>query len=298
MKKNQLVLGAHMSIAGGYEQAIIRAEVIGCTALQIFTKSNRQWAAKPLTAEQAQLFKKTLQESSTIKSTMVHASYLINLGSTDKAIAQKSVAGLIEELRRCQALEIPFLVLHPGAYAHSTLIESMSLISQNLNYIFEHDAGTTMILLENSAGQGSSVGSTFEELRTIYDGVENKKRIGFCFDTCHGFAAGYDFRTPTTYEALWKHFDDILGLKNLKAFHFNDSSKDLNCHVDRHAHIGKGKIGLEAFSLLMNDHRFFSIPKILETPKVTENLEQDFVNLTTLKNLLSKETKELLHIEE
>lgn len=280
-----------MSIAGGYEQAIIKGESIGCTAIQIFTKSSRQWKAKPISKEQALLFKKTLEESSCVKSVMAHASYLINIGSADKALAKKSVLALIEELQRCQDLGIPFLVLHPGAAVKSSLEESLNLVSEYLNYAFEQDTGNTMILLENTAGQGSSVGSTFEQLRVIHDGVKNKKRIGFCFDTCHAFAAGYDFSTPETYKALWKHFDDVIGLKHLKAFHMNDSAKDKDSHVDRHAHIGKGKISLEAFRLLMNDPHFFDAPKVLETPKAVTNLEQDLTNLTVLCHLLTAKTK-------
>lgn len=291
MKKKQLLLGAHMSIAGGYEQAIIKGESIGCTAIQIFTKSSRQWKAKPISKEQALLFKKTLEESSSVKSVMAHASYLINIASSDTILAKKSVDALIEELQRCHDLEIPFLVLHPGAYGKASPEESLKLVSENLNYVFEQETGLTMILLENTAGQGSSVGATFEQLGTIYDGVKNKSKIGFCFDTCHAFAAGYDFSTPEKYEAVWQHFDSIIGIKQLKAFHINDSSKDRGSHVDRHAHIGQGKIGIEGFRLLMNDSRFFDAPKILETPKAETHLDQDLINLTVLHDLLTKKTK-------
>ncbi len=285
------LLGAHMSISGGYEQAIIRGGSIGCTAIQIFTKSSRQWAAKPILPEQATIFKKTLQESS-VQSVFAHASYLINIGSADAQLAKKSATALIEELNRCHTLGIPYLVLHPGAFVKSTIAESLSLISQCLTYVLEKDVGKTIILLENTAGQGSSIGSTFEQLRLIYDSVKHKKRLGFCFDTCHAFAAGYDFSTIESYKDLWKHFDEVLGIQNLKAFHINDSVKERNSHVDRHAHIGKGKIGLEAFRLLMNDSRFYDIPKILETPKAPTNLEQDQINLAVLTSLITKDRQE------
>lgn len=288
MKKKQLLLGAHMSIAGGFEQAIIRGEELECTAIQIFTKSNRQWAAKPITVEQANLFKETLQKSSSVQFVMAHASYLINIGSADKTAAEKSVKALIEELKRCHTLGIPYLVLHPGAYTKTTLEESIHLISEYLNYAFDEDPGSTIVLLENTAGQGKSVGSTFEQLRAIYKKVKKKKRIGFCFDTCHAFAAGYDFTTPEKYKALWKHFDEVIGIEHLKAFHINDSVKGLGSHVDRHSNIGKGKIGIEAFRLIMNDPRFSDIPKVLETPKVISDMEQDQINLNLLRSLLEK----------
>jgi deoxyribonuclease IV len=298
MKKDQLLLGAHMSIAGGFQQAIIKGESIGCTAIQIFTKSSRQWNTKPITLEQSNLFKTTLQESSCVKSVMAHASYLINIGSSDKALAQKSVTALTEELQRCHTLGIPFLVLHPGAHGKATAEESLDLASQNLNYVFEQYTGDTIVLLENTAGQGSSIGSTFEQLHTIYEGTSHKNKVGFCFDTCHAFAAGYDLSTSESYEAIWNHFDKTIGLKNLKAFHLNDSAKGLGSHVDRHAHIGHGKIGLEGFRLLMNDARFFSLPKILETPKAESNLDQDLENLTVLKNLLTQTSRMKLQISE
>ncbi len=288
-KKHRLLLGAHMSVAGGYEQALIKGVSIGCTAIQLFTKSNRQWKAKAISPDQADLFKKTAQQLSI--EIVAHASYLINLASNDAAITKKSIMALIEELERCTALAIPYLVLHPGSAGKTPLAESLACVSECLNYVLEHDKGLTMILLENTAGQGSSVGSTFEELKTIFNGITHKKRVGFCFDTCHALAAGYDFRTPKLYTQMWDHFDKLIGLQHLKVFHMNDSTKDLNSHVDRHAHIGKGKIGLEGFGLIMNDPRFFDLPKILETPKTTTDLKHDLENLETLKGLLTKKTR-------
>lgn len=285
MTKNKLLLGAHLSIAGGYEQAIIKGEEIGCTALQIFTKSSRQWAAKPITPEQASLFKTTLNASS-CNTVMSHASYLINIGTADNELRQKSIVALQEELNRCTTLGIPYLVLHPGTSTQSTVEESLHNASQALTEVLTNNTGNTMILLENTAGQGSSLGSTFEQLAIIAKNISPRSRIGFCFDTCHAFAAGYSFTTQQQFTEMWDKFDDLLGLQHLKAFHCNDSAKELGSKVDRHAHIGKGKIGIEAFVLLMNDPRFFDIPKILETPKSETDLNDDIMNMTTLKNLL------------
>lgn len=286
MNKNRILLGAHLSIAGGYEQAIIKGVSIGCTAVQIFTKSSRQWAAKPITQEQALLFKHTLKNNPTLALVLAHASYLINIASSNELLAKKSVTALIEELERCSLLSIPYLILHPGAYDQSAITEGLTRISENINYALAHTPATTMILLENTAGQGSSLGRTFEQLRTIFDGVHDKKRVGFCFDTCHAFAAGYNFSSEKNYTRLWQDFDDILGLENLQAFHMNDSVKECGSHVDRHAHIGHGKIGIEAFSLLMNDQRFVTVPKILETPKSSTDLIDDSKNMEILKSLL------------
>lgn len=284
MEKKELLLGAHMSVAGGYEQAILQGESIECSAIQLFTKSNRQWIAKPIEQNQTILFQTTLQKSKCIQFVMAHASYLINVASSDPDLEKKSIESLREELERCNVLGIPFLVLHPGSSPH--IDQALERISKNITIALKNTPNNrTTILLENTAGQGSSIGSTFEQLRTIYNGIAHQEKIGFCFDTCHAFAAGYDFTTPEKYEKFWKYFDDLIGIKQLKAFHINDSLKGLGSHVDRHAHIGQGKIGLEAFSLLMNDPRFSTIPKILETPK-EEGLQEDLMNLATLKGLI------------
>lgn len=293
MQKNKLLLGAHLSIAGGYEQAIIKGDQIGCTAIQIFTQSNRQWAAKSISTEQALLFQKALQ-ASTCSMVVSHASYLINICSPDQSIHQKSTQALQEELKRCSLLGIPYLVLHPGTATNSSLEQSLQRAGQTLNTILEKDPGSTMILLETSAGQGASVGKTLEELASIAHYVTPQSRLGFCFDTCHAFAAGYNFTTPDLYEKMWQHFDSVLGLERLKVFHCNDSAKEFGSRVDRHAHIGQGKIGLDAFTLIMNDSRFFSVPKILETPKSETDLNDDIKNMEILKSLLSDDTKSLL----
>ncbi len=289
------LVGAHMSIAGGLEKSIERATSIGCTCMQIFTKSNQQWKAKEIDQASADLFKKTLK-ASTIRSVVVHASYLINLGSNDEALNKKSVHALTEELQRCQELDIPYLVLHPGSYGTSTATDCMKRIAHNLSTIIEKNPGKTMILLENTAGQGTAVGNTFEQLAFIRNHVSHPSKVGICFDTCHAFAAGYDFRTPTTYEALWNSFDKIIGLDHLKVLHMNDSKGDINSHLDRHADIGKGKLGIEAFRLICNDKRFFDIPKILETPK-DNDLKKDIENMNTLHGLLTEKTRTILGVK-
>ncbi len=285
-----------MSIAGGLEQAVKRGESIGCTAIQIFTKSNRQWDAKPLTQEAIDAFKQAFSDSPiSAKHVVTHATYLINLGSPDRSISHKSALALSQELERCNALGIPYLVLHPGSHVDSGEEHCLEQIGDNLNKILDEDTGNTIILLENMAGQGSTMGYTFEQLATMRGLVNNKKRIGFCFDTCHAFAAGYDLRTPKSYEATWHHFDKVLGLEHLHAIHLNDSKKELGSHVDRHEEIGKGQLGLEPFRLLFNDPRFFDVPKILETPKDT--LEDYAHNMETIRKLLSRETMGILGLD-
>lgn len=281
-KKDALLFGAHMSITGGLEKCFERGESIGCTAIQIFTKSNRSWHAKEITDNDASLFIETSKQSS-IKSVVVHASYLINLGSENKITNDKSVYALIEEVKRCQKLGLRYLILHPGAKQGSTENECLNIISKNINHVFSETSDQVMILLENTAGMGSSVGYTFEQLAQIIDGVKNKKRIGICFDTCHAFAAGYDFSAESGYKKMWEEFDAILGINNLKAMHINDSKKECGSKVDRHEHIEKGKIGKEAFKLLFNDEKFLNIPKILETPiEIMEDFIPDMKRIIDL----------------
>ena len=283
-KQNPL-LGAHMSIAGGPKNAILDGESIGCTAIQIFTASNRQWSLNPIKDDEAQAFVE-LKKKSSIQFIMSHASYLINIGSPDKTVTQKSMHALEAELRRCKQLEIPCVAFHPGAYLTSTEASCLDRIAENLDTVLENTKETNcMVLLENTAGQGSNVGYTFEQLAIIRHKSHHKARIGICLDTCHLFVTGYDFSTQETYKALWKAFDAIIGLEHLKALHLNDSKKGLNSRVDRHEHIGKGAIGLEGFNLIMNDDHLIHIPKILETPK-EKDLVDDERNLATLRGLV------------
>ena len=293
-KQHSLLLGAHMSIADKIYLAIERGESIGCTAIQIFTKSNRQWNAKHLTDEEIIIFKNKWKQSS-IQSIITHATYLINIGSPDKDIEKKSIDAVAMELERSASLGIPYLVLHPGS--HSTTDEKLCIkqISKNLDMVLKHNP-TMTILLETMAGQGTNIGHTFEQLAEIMQQSSVKKQLGVCFDTCHAFAAGYDFRTEKTYNALWEQFDTIIGLDALKVIHLNDSKTPLGSRIDRHTDIGKGTIGLKAFELFINDPRFFDIPKILETPK--ETIADDKRNIETIIELMGKKTRTLLHYNE
>lgn len=292
--KHRLLIGAHMSVAGGFEKSLERGESIGCTTIQIFTKSNRQWHASKITPEEAATFIEA-QKNSPISPVIAHCTYLINIGSPTKDIEQKSVAALSKELERCQELGITDLVLHPGSRLDTDETECLNRIADNLNEIFAASNTSTRILLETMAGQGSTVGNTFEQLATILERSAFKKRLGVCFDTCHAFAAGYDFRTEETYEAMWKEFDRVIGLQNLHAIHVNDSKKELGCNVDRHENIGEGQLGLKPFELLFNDERFFDIPKILETPK--DDLNEDAKNIATIMGLLSESTRKKLGLK-
>lgn len=295
-KSHRLLLGAHMSISGGMENAIIDGASIGCTTLQIFTKSNRQWNAKQLSAEEIELFKNTAKALK-MGPIIAHATYLINIASADPKISHASVSALAMELVRCQSLDIPYLVLHPGSYGKGTPEEGLERISHHLDAIFEKVPGKTMILLETMAGQGTALCWNFEQIAQAIKKTDHKKRLGVCFDTCHAFVAGYDFRDKLSYERMWKEFDTQIGLENLKAFHINDSKKGLGSRVDRHEHIGKGALGLEPFALLFNDPRFFDIPKTLETPKVAkEPFTEDKMNMEIIHSLLSSHTKKILNI--
>lgn len=285
MKNSNILLGAHISVAGGFDKSIDRAEEIKTTCMQIFTKSNRQWYAKTITKDEQDAFVTKLKQSS-VQVVVAHAAYLINLGSSSEETVEKSIKSLSEELQRCEQLNIPYLVLHPGTARFDDETKSLEFIAHQLNKAITRSKTThVMVLLETMAGQGNTVGQTFEQLATIIKHTEHKRRVGVCFDTCHAFVAGYDFSTPALYKAMWHEFDKTIGLHKLKAFHINDSKKDLESKIDRHEDIGKGKIPLEAFSLIMNDRQFADIPKIIETPK-GDDLQSDKKNIEKLKNLV------------
>ena len=282
-----MLLGAHMSIAGGLDKAIERGESIGCTAIQIFTKNSNQWRTPPLREGDIRTFK-TRRTSWGNGALFAHDSYLINLGSPDEVLFQKSLNAFQEEYDRCDALGLDFLVMHPGSHVGSGEEGCLSQIARAVKEVLKHSPhAKTEILFETTAGQGSNVGYSFEHLRSLLEASGSPERLGICFDTCHVFAAGYDLRTPKAYEATMKEFDRTVGVRRVKAFHLNDSKKGLNCRVDRHEHIGKGAIGVEAFKALMNDERFSGVPKVLETPK-GEDLAEDVINLKILKSLVGK----------
>jgi deoxyribonuclease IV len=273
-----------MSIAGQIGEAFKRGKSIGCECIQIFTKSSRQWAAKPLSSEDIATFKRN-QKVTGIKSIIAHDSYLLNLGAPDQALRKKSVAGFIDEINRCEVLGIPFLIAHPGAHVGSGEAQGIKTIAKSINEAHSACKGyVTKVALEITAGQGTVLGSSFKQMGQIFDAVKENGRLRLCFDTEHAFAAGYDLRTNEGYERTFAELDENVGLKRLVAFHLNDSLKPLNSHVDRHEHIGKGQLGLVAFRRLLNDRRFAGIPMCLETEK-SEDLHEDVENLATLRAL-------------
>ncbi len=281
--QNTLIIGAHMSIAGGLHRAFERGASVDCRAIQIFLKNSNQWKAKPLTEEDRSLFRQAHSVNGAIP-VIAHDSYLINLASPDPILHKKSVEAIVDEMHRAGILGISYLIMHPGAHRGSGEKCGLRRIAQALNLALRRVPPPVSILLETTAGQGSSLGHKFEHLAEILALVKQNDRLGICMDTCHVFAAGYDLRNESAYARTMKEFDRRVGLDRIRAFHINDSRKGLGSRVDRHAHIGQGFIGLEAFRLLVNDRRFARIPKILETPKGPD-LAEDRMNLATLRSL-------------
>ncbi len=259
-------IGAHESTAGGLHEAFGRAISDGAEAVQIFTKSNRMWAAKPIAADDAARFRAEGAKAGLLETCTVHASYLINLAADDEAAREKSIEALADELRRCELLGLDKLVLHPGSHVDPG--RGCANISAGLALALERAGGSCRVLLETAAGQGSAVGRTFEELAEMRAGVpkRQRERVAFCLDTCHIFAAGYDISTAKGYTEAIEQFERRVGLSLLLAFHLNDSKKPLGCNVDRHEHPGKGCIGPGAFERLVNDARFEEVPGFLELP--------------------------------
>ena len=274
-----------MSIAGGVDKAFLEGKKAGCDVMQIFTKSSRQWAAAPYTKEEIQSYHAN-QKATGIATVIAHDSYLLNLGSPDKVLQKRSVRAFIDEMERCETLSIPYLIAHTGAHVGSGEEEGIKTIGRSLDEIHNGCAGFKVkIALEITAGQGSNMGYRFEQIRDMIDATKESDRLRVCFDTEHAFAAGYDIRTKEGYERTFVEFDEAIGLKLLAAFHLNDSKKEFHSRVDRHEHIGKGHIGVEAFRLLMNDRRFWGLPMCLETPK-EPGLKEDIENLTLLRSLV------------
>ncbi|HEX9912896.1 MAG TPA: deoxyribonuclease IV [candidate division Zixibacteria bacterium] len=275
-----LLIGAHMSIGGGFFNSLYSGKELGCATIQIFTKSANQWKAKELTSEDIEKFKQAQKETGIIP-VVGHDSYLINIASGDKELLQKSREALLLELTRSEKLGLSCLVMHPGSNPDEK--EGIKRIADSLSWVHSKSKNyKTKICLETTAGQGSSIGYKFEQIAQIIDLTQEDERLGVCYDTAHTFEAGYDIRDKKVYEKTFKLFNKIIGLNRLKVIHMNDSKKDLGSRVDRHEHIGKGFIGLEAFKLILNDRRFEMVPKILETPKEED---MDEKNLATLRNL-------------
>ncbi|MDO8550856.1 MAG: deoxyribonuclease IV [Ignavibacteria bacterium] len=279
------LLGAHTSTTGGVGAAVDLASKLGFTAMQIFSKNNTRWHQRPFSEKEIYDFKTKLKNSN-IKFVCVHDSYLINLCANNLEFKMKSDNAFLDEIERCHQLGIEYLNFHPGAHCGAGEQEGIKIIAEALNIAHEKTKDYKVSsMLEATAGQGSAVGYRFEHLQEIIDLVEVKERMSVCIDTAHIFAAGYDIRTPEVYEKTMKEFDEIVGFEKLKCFHMNDSKKSLGSRVDRHDHIGKGLIGKEGFSNIMNDKRLEHIPKILETPKGKEHLE-DVENIKVLKSLI------------
>ncbi|MCB0196382.1 MAG: deoxyribonuclease IV [Anaerolineae bacterium] len=281
-----MLLGAHLSVAGGVDKSFKRAVDLHCTAFQIFTKSNRQWQAKALKPEEIDRYHQQ-QDETGIKPVVCHASYLLNLGTPDDALWNKSIDALVVELERCELLKIPYLVIHPGAHVKSGVEAGLARVSAGLDIVHERLPDVQVkVALENTAGQGTTLGSNFEELSQIIEACRQKERLAVCFDTCHALASGYEFRSPETYQAMVDQFEQAVGLDRLTVVHVNDSEKDLASRVDRHAHIGEGCIGLEPFGYFLNDARFEEVPFLLETP-VDKDPDDNKRNLAALRSLIT-----------
>jgi deoxyribonuclease-4 len=289
-------LGAQISTAGGLQNAFQRGQEAGCDTIMIFTKSNRQWKAKPLTDEMVADFRQTDQAFADIFPVAVHASYLINLGSSDEALWEKSFQALKIEVERAEALAIATITFHPGAHMKAGEEVGLANIARALRRLLDETAGySTTVCLETMAGTGTTLGYRFEHLAYLLQEGQSPSqagRLGVCLDTCHVYAAGYDIRSPEAYDKTMAEFDQVVGLDQIRCFHFNDSKYDLGDRRDRHDHIGRGYIGLEGFANFVNDPRWANHPAHLETPKTEENeagqeIEMDPVNLETLRGLIT-----------
>lgn len=275
-----------MSIEGGVSRVFERGETLGCTTIQMFTKNAAQWKAPPISQEETERFKAE-QIRTGIEPVVAHDTYLINLATPDRQVRQKSVATLREEFKRCALLGIPFLVMHPGSHRGAGEKTGLNMIAEALSRIMEDkETSRVVLVLENTAGQGTQLGYRFEQIAWLLENIEAPAEMkGVCFDTCHAFAAGYDIRDEKSYEKTWNEFDSIIGIRRLKVIHLNDSRRGLGSRIDRHEHIGMGMIGLEAFRLIMTDERFASIPKIIETPAEGPEPDMDVRNLSILRKL-------------
>lgn len=281
-----ILLGSHIPTIGGVPKAIDRGVGIDCTAMQIFVKNNMQWFAKPFSEEEVKEFLHHPLRSK-LKAIIAHAGYLINLGVEKSENHEKSIRSLGEELLRCDQLEIPYLVLHPGSHLGAGTDQGIRCVIQSLDTIHaEHPKIKTRIALETTAGQGSCLGAHFEELAEILNRVKAPERLRICLDTAHVFAAGYDLSEKNGAQKVFKQFDNIIGLQQLCALHLNESKAALGSRVDRHENLGQGKIGLDAFRWIMNTSKLATIPKILETPK-GKDLAEDVIAMKLLRSFMA-----------
>ncbi len=281
--------GAHLSIAGGIHKALVSAEDLGCDCLQVFVKNQQQWSAPPRDPGEIERWRRTWRRSR-LRPVVAHATYLINLASPDRDLWRRSVEAFAEEILRCAALRIGELVIHPGSHRGAGIAAGLDRVVEAINRCCERTADTRVrVLLETTSGQGHSVGSRFEELGEILDRVALPRRLGVCLDTCHVFAAGYELRTSDGYAQTLAELARHVGLRRVRCLHVNDSKTPLGSKVDRHEHIGRGKLGLRAFRHLVNDRRLARVPRILETPKGQDARGRDLdrVNLARLRKLVA-----------
>ncbi|NLS78128.1 MAG: deoxyribonuclease IV [Chloroflexi bacterium] len=280
-------LGAHMSTAGGAEKALERGQSIGCETIQVFVTGPSQWKTKVVATEEAERFA-AAQQATGIAPVVAHARYLLNLGSPDEALWRRSIEAFWEELQNCQQLQIPGIVLHPGAHMGAGEEAGLQRIAAALDELRQRDTNLPVhVLLENTAGQGTVLGHRFEHLARIMEMVQDPSWLGVCFDTCHAFSAGYELRTAEGFQETWAEFERALGLNRLEFVHLNDAKGCLGCHLDRHEQIGKGQLGLEAFRQILNDKRLRGLPMSLETPKGPE-MAEDVENLSILRSLITE----------
>lgn len=290
VSSTRLLLGAHVSIAGGIEKAFGRGEAIGCSAIQIFTRNASRWQAKPLSDEAVKAFRRA-RHASSIDYVSAHDSYLINLASPDPELRHRSIVAFIDEMVRCARLGIEDLVMHPGAHVGAGYEAGMNTLIASLGSVFAEAPAEVRVLLENTAGQGSCLGARFEELAEILERLP-QGNLAVCFDTCHAFAAGYDLRSIDGYQQVMDTFDRLIGTEQLALFHVNDSKKPLGSRVDRHEHVGRGLIGPTGFEALMADKRFAGRAKIIETPPGDEHCD-DLRNLALLRQFAERANPEL-----
>ncbi len=285
MRRRPLLLGAHMSIAGGLSLAFARGQAVGCDTIQLFTKNTNQWRARPLSEREVGAFRAAQRESG-IAPILAHTSYLINVACPEPGLFRRSVEALCLEAERAERLGIPYLVLHPGAHLGRGADEGVKRAAEALDRVHARTPDAALcILLEGTAGQGTALGARFEELAALFARVANPERLGVCLDSCHIFAAGYDVRTAAGYRETLRAFDATVGLHRLKAIHLNDSKGERGSRVDRHRHIGAGRIGREGIRHFVRDRRLRGIPMILETPKDDDFLRADRRNLRLLRAL-------------
>ncbi|MCF7669743.1 MAG: deoxyribonuclease IV [Verrucomicrobia bacterium] len=281
-------LGAHMSIAGGVHRALERGLEIGCETIQIFVKNNLQWFSKPIQETEVSAFNRLRSKYDCIQAVFGHSGYLINLGAPDSVNRKKSLASLVHELERSEQLKLPFLVIHPGAHLGEGLKAGIKRVVAGLSAVLKDTRGFNVrIALENTAGQGTSIGSRIEQLAEIFGSVRYPERLRLCLDTAHFFAAGFDIRNEQCWAKLVDKIDRLIGVPRVVAFHLNDSKTDVSSKVDRHEAIGHGRIGLRLFERLVNDTRFDGLPGCIETPK-TQGLQSDSINLKTLRSLMRR----------